>query len=97
MIRLGSESKQKVREELEAQGKTAPADADLETLKQIRDAGDSTKAADVTQGDGTHPAAVVEDVPADEKPGPASVMQRELRPDEQDLPPGTSGLQQVAP
>ena len=40
-----------------------------------------------------HPASIVEPLPVDERPGPGSIMSREIRPDEQDLPPGTSALQ----
>lgn len=56
----------------------------------IDGAGDTV--ADYATGS-QHPASIVEELPVEEKPGPASHMSREIRPDERDLPPGTSALQ----
>lgn len=42
--------------------------------------------------DGQHPESVIKDVPDDEKDGPSSVMQQEIRPDERDEAVGKSAL-----
>lgn len=67
------------------------------TKAQIQDLLDKAEApsADVAVN-GQHPNSIVEPVPDDEKPGPSSVMSREITPAERDLPPGTSALQAPA-
>lgn len=85
-------TKAELEQDLRDAGKTVPAGASKEDLQRLADQGDLGKSADVAV-DGHHPDSIIEDVPDDEKPSPQSVMQREIRPDEQDLPPGTSALQ----
>lgn len=42
--------------------------------------------------DGQHPESVIKDVPNKDKPGPGSVMQQEVRPDERAEAQGKSAL-----
>lgn len=95
MIQMGA-TKKELEEQLRAQGQDVPAGASKEDLQRLADAGDLGKSADVAV-DGHHPNSIIEDVPVEDKPAPNSVMQREIRPDEQDLPPGTSALQTAPP
>lgn len=52
--------------------------------------------ADGVGSDNVIDASKVEQVPTDEKAGPRSVQSREIRPDEQNLPAGTSAFQEPA-
>lgn len=89
---MAGPTKKELQQQVADAGKQAPPDATREELQRIADQGDLGKSADVAV-DGHHPNSIIEDVPVEDKPAPNSVMQREIRPDEQDLEPGTSALQ----
>lgn len=86
-----AKTKDELKAELDERGIAYPEDAKVADLEALLD-GTGGQAADQAT-EAKHPASIVEPLPDDEKPGPGSVMSREIRPDEQDLPPGTSALQ----
>lgn len=92
-----SPTKADLEQQVKDAGKAVPAGANKEDLERIAAQGDLSKSADVAV-DGHHPQSVIEDVSDEEKAAsasasPDSVLQREIRPDERDLEPGTSALQ----
>lgn len=74
-------TKTELQDELRDRGVPFDEGASKSELERLAAAGGSD-AADVAV-DGHHPQSKIEDVPEDEKPGPGSTMQREVRPDEQ--------------
>lgn len=85
-------SKSELESQARARGLTLTGDETAGELQSKLDQGDLDKAAD-TAIDGHHKDSIIEDVPDEEKSAATSVQQREIRPDEQDLPPGTSAFQ----
>lgn len=88
---MAKRTKQDLIDEANERGLTIPEGATVPDLEALL----STQAADQAVGP-QHPASVVEEAPLDEKDGPGSIVSKETRPDERDLPPGTSALQAPA-
>lgn len=89
-----AKTKADLQAELDERGIAHPEDATVAQLQELLDAAPAAGAtgADVATG-AQHPTSIVEPLPDEEKAGPASIQSREIRPDEQDLAPGTSALQ----
>lgn len=90
---MAGPTKAELQAELDERGIAYPEDATNADLEALLEGPESTAGGADGVVDGHHAASEVRDAAADEKPGPGSVMSREIRPDERDLPAGTSALQ----